>query len=482
VKVKFYVFMVVTLLSLFGIAIWQTLAVSDRGDDAKLQRFETLSSHELAIRFAALQEILSGKAATWDEYFNNLRRASALEGAARKALASEAAGHFDTSDTEQVVARDIPVQVQPLINQYQAASDKTLRALGNDAYQTAYDRFMRSGGDPMLNTRVENVPGSDRLGFWWLLFYTVAMLLFVVHYCIRIRDLGMKVRYEFLGNPAFPLWVFFWPVGMFKYPRKVNVLQQLRRAQQWAALMLSSAIPCFAANAGGKVCEKDPVRISLSTSTSSNYVGLADEMLSRYPVQQSDFTTSLPCGFSVELFDSASLVPNNDHPDYGNEVDVTLAWNALVKRSAFSLSGMYVDLSPVVVKIPEGDAFQFSERASRTFPLGEKQNITPYVLVREVMPVRGPTPIGGWFGHGGFIFDRSFGSKVSNSVDAATVWDSGALGNNPGLIGRATDTLSWKRGEHVSLRFPVTVQTPLTHTGDGRRTNFTAGFSLAFSF
>jgi hypothetical protein len=428
-----------------------------------------------------LQEVLFGKATTWDEYFNNLRRANALEGAARKALASEAASHFDTSDRDQFIARDIPLQIRPLLSQYQAASNKTLQALGEDAHQAAYQRFMSSGGDPMLNSRSESVPGSERLGFWWTLFYTASIPFVFVHYCIRIRASDMKVRYELLGNPAFPLWVFLWPVGIFKYPKKVNVLQQLRRVQQWAAFVLTTAIPCFAANAGGKVCEKDPVRISLSTSTGSNYIGLADEMLSRHPVQQSNFTASLPCGVSAGLFDSASLVPNNDHPDYGNEVDVTLGWNASIKGNAFSVSGMYVDLSPVV-RIPKGDTFQFSERVSRTLPLGKKQSITPYALLREVMPVRGQKPIGGWFGHGGFVFQRSFGSKVSNSIDLATVWDSGALGNNPGLIGRVADTLSWKRGEHLSLQFPLIIQTPLTHTGDGRRTNFTAGFSLAFSF
>ena len=472
--------MIAVMLALFGVAIWQTYAVSDREDSAKLQSYETLTPHECAVRFAALQEVLSGRATTWDEYFDNLRRANAIEGAARKALASEASSHFDTSDRDQFVTRDIPVRIRPLLNEYQAASNKTLQALGNDAYQAAYDRYMQSGGDPALDSS-GSVPGSERLGFWWTLFYTVSIPFVFVHYCIRIRASDMKVRYEFLGNPAFPLWVLLWPVGLFKYPKKVNVLQQLRRVQQWAAFVLTTAIPCFAANAGGKTCEKDPVRISLSTSTGSNYIGLADEMLSAHPVQQSNFTALLPCGISVGLFGSASLVPNNDHPDYGNEVDVTLGWGASFRGNAFNVGGMYVDLSPVA-RIPKGDAFQFSERASRTFLLGEKKSITPYVLLREVMPVRGSTPIGGWFGHGGFVFDRSFTPKVSNSVDLATVWDSGALGNNPGLIGRAVDTLSWKRGEHVSLQLPLTVQAPLTHTRDGRRTNFTAGFSLAVSF
>ncbi|HEY5221008.1 MAG TPA: hypothetical protein VIJ29_02585 [Candidatus Paceibacterota bacterium] len=480
-KLRFYVLMITVILGLFGIAIWQTCAVSDREDTANLQRFETLSSHELVVRFTALQEVFSGKATTWDEYFTNLQRASALEGGARKAFASEASGHFDTSDREEFIARDIPVQMQSLITQYQARSNETLQALGEDAHQAAYNRFMQSGGDPMLNAPNQHVQGSERLGFWWLLFYTVAMPFMFVHYCIRIRANDMKVRYELLGNPAFPIWVLLWPVGIFKYPKKAHVLVQLRRAQQWAALVLSSAIPCGAANVSGKTCEKDPIRLSLTTMTGSKYLGLADEMLSEHPVQQTSFNASLPCGISAGVFDSMSLSPSNDHPNFGNEVDFTLGWSGSLKGNALDVHGAYIDLSPLV-RLPKGDVFQFSERVSRTLPLGKKQSITPYVWLREVMPVRGPTPIGGWFGHGGLVFTRSFGSRVSNSADIATVWDSGALGNHPGLIGTIVDTPSWKIGEHTSLQFPLNVQTPLTHTGDGRRTNFTGGFTLAFSF
>ncbi len=223
----------------------------------------------------------------------------------------------------------------------------------------------------------------------------------------------MKVRYEIL-DPVLPVvWLLLWPVGIFKYPKRVNVMQQLRRAQQWAALVLSSAIPCCAANAGGKVCEKDPVRYSLTTG-GSKYLGLADEMLSDHPVQQTN--EPLPCGIYAGVFNSASIAHNDDHPNYGNEVDLNLGWNALIKGNAFSLGGSYVELSPLL-RFPEGDVFQFSERASRTLPLGKEQSIAPYIWLREVMPVRGLTPIGGWFGHGGAVFQKSFGSKTSNVVD-----------------------------------------------------------------
>jgi hypothetical protein len=481
VKVRFYATMIIAIMALLGNAIWQTYVVQDREDEAKIQRFETLSPHECAVRFAALREILSGRAKDWDEYFNNLRKASLLEGAARKAVASEAASHFSTSDRDEFITRDIPIQLRPLLTQYQAASNGTLLALSEEAHQTAYAHFMSTGGDPLLNAPGITIQGSESLGFWWFLFHVGAMPFIFIHYCIRIRASDMKVRYELMGNPAFPLWLFFWEIGLFKYPRKINVVAQLRRAQQWAAFVLSSAIPCFAANAGGKTCEKDPVRFSLSTSTESEYLGLADEMLSSHPVQQSSFTASLPCGVYAGLFNSASLSRTNDHPNYGNEVDVTLGWSTLIKGNALNMSGAYIDLSPLI-RLPKGDTFQFSQRAARTLPLGKKRSITPYIRLREVMPMHGPTPIGGWFGHGGFVFTRSFGPKVSNAADIATVWDSGALGNNPGLIGTVVDTLSWKRGEHVSLQFPLNVQTPINHTGDGRRTNVAGGIALSFSF
>ena len=45
-KVKYYTLMITVILALFGIAIWQTYAVSDREDSAKLQSYETLTPHE----------------------------------------------------------------------------------------------------------------------------------------------------------------------------------------------------------------------------------------------------------------------------------------------------------------------------------------------------------------------------------------------------------------------------------------------------
>ncbi len=77
--------------------------------------------------------------------------------------------------------------MRPLITQYQARSDKTLHTPGQEVlYQAAYNRYMQSGGDPMLDARVKGVPGAERLGFWWLLFYTVSLPLILAHYWIRI--------------------------------------------------------------------------------------------------------------------------------------------------------------------------------------------------------------------------------------------------------------------------------------------------------
>jgi hypothetical protein len=476
--------MVVVMTTLLGNAIWRTCAASQKDEEAALGRYETLSFHECAVRFQALQGNLSGTPKTAREYFTNLGKANMLEGAAKKAL------HHPTpvllspeNDRDETITRNIPVNIPDMVRDYAGRRPGLVFMTSAQIaeWDAASAEFQNSSENTLVRSGLLSISDGARIGFWWFMFHVGAMPFIFIHYCIRIRENGMKVRYEVLGNPAFPLWLFFWEIGLFRYPREVSVMAQIRRVRQWAALMLSTAIPCFAAGAGGKVCEKDPVRFSLSTSTGMKYLGLADEMLSQHPVQQTSFTAFLPCGIYAGAFNSASIAHNDDHPDYGNEVDITLGLNALIKGNAFNINGTYVDLSPLT-QIPTGDVFQFSERVSRTLPLGKKQSIAPYIWLREVMPVRGPTPIGGWFGHGGAVFQRSFGSKVSNAIDLSTVWDSGALGNNPGLIGTATDTLSWKRGEHISLQLPINVQTPLTHTQDGRRTNVTAGIGISFSF
>lgn len=478
---KFYTFMIVAIVALLGNAILQSCLVQSREEAAALGRYETLSYHELAVRFTVLQGVLSGTPKTWSEYFATIRQANMLEGAARKALASPTPVRLNAeNDRDEIITRTITTQMSGMIAQYQNANPELKSSAQGSEWQKAYDDFTRSGANTLINRSTVQVPGAERLLLWWMLFHFGAMPFMLVHYCIRIRRYGMRVRFEFLGNPAFPMAVFFWEVGLFKYPRKINVMAQLRRAQRWAAFVLSSAIPCFAAGANSKVCEKEPVRWSASTSSMTGYPGLEGAMFWTHPVEQSTLTVSGSCGLYAGVWNSKSLTPSSAEQNFGNEVDLFGGWAASAKGLSLNLSATYLDVSPLR-HVPRGDVFQFGERISKKYPIG-KGSVSPYLWFREAIPVRGSTPVGGWFLHMGSDFSIPIGKKFVNGTSVEVVRDSGAFGYNPAFIGRLTETPSWKLNKHTSLQFPVVVQTMLSHAGDSRRTNITPGISLAVSF
>jgi len=354
----------------------------------------------------------------------------------------------------------------------------------------AHEAFEASGRDPLRNPRFFPVDASG-MWYWWAMFHLIGMVLVPIHYCIQLHRNKLGIFKEVVGNPAFPLAVMFWEVGVFRYPFKVSPAQQLRRARQWGALVFSTALSCFAGT--GKVCEEREhapqyqkyqgpfVKWSFTTAMVSDYLGLDGAVFHPGAVQQSGVTAKFTGGFYATVSNSVPIGARNLNPNYGNEIDVAAGWSGSIRGNTIDASITYLDVVPLHTS-PRGDVIQFSERVSRTLPLGKRSTIGPYVWLRQAIPVRGPTPVGGWFIHGGAMFSRELGKTVSGSVGAEVVRDSGAFGFKPGYIGRALANLTWKFVQHVSIQLPfVSASTPLSHTGDGRTTQISFGVGFSFS-
>jgi hypothetical protein len=313
-----------------------------------------------------------------------------------------------------------------------------------------------------------------------------------IHFCIRLRGQGQKILPECPGNPMFLIWALFWEIGLFRYPMKVSPLEQIRRAQRWGVLVLSSVLPCMAG--AGKTCEKKPEpapqhqlykglwsHVSFSTNMLSEYLGLDGGRFFNAAVEQSSATVSLPCGFYIVGIDSEPVANRGARPNYGRELDGMVGWKRTFGNYSVDVSATYLDVVPLGI-LPRGDVVQFSERVTRRVSLTKRSTASPYLWLRQAMPTRGPTPVGGSFVHGGATFSQTLSERVSASLALEVVHDSGAFGYRPGYIGRMVWGMNWKRGRGVSVQIPqVTVTDPLSHTHDGRHREVAVGVGITIS-
>jgi hypothetical protein len=484
---KFYAIMVLAIVILFGNAAARSARVEQRREAANIERYETLSYHECAERYHEMVKVLGGRPKTWSEYFATLHRMDMLVGAAQKAM-KHSVPAFGTAEWRDAdIVRSIPVEIRPWWQGY----ERYVNALDKASdWKTTYDAYVAAGFDPLRRPRVPD-SGSDQLLFWWLMFQFGATPLVAIHYAIQMRNRGMSVWLEICCNPAFPFWLFFWEIGLFRYPMKTSPLAQLRRAQRFATVVLSSTLSCFAGT--GKVCEKRErapqhqrynrslVRWSFSTTTMSNYVGLDGGLFFPGVDQWTTITAKLPHGIYLSFFDAEPITQRGLRPNYGWEMDGIIGWSGEHAGYSFDFNGTYLNAFPLR-QIPRGDVVQFSEKVGRKFAVGKRSDITPYVWLRQAIPVRGPTPVGGWFIHGGGTISQKFGNNIVGSVSTEVVHDSGAFGFDPGYIGRAVSNLTWKRGKHISVQLPIViVNAPLSHTGDGRKPQISFGIGFSVS-
>ena len=226
-KFKFYVVAIACVVGLLLNAIIQGVKVDEAKNGIRVERNETLSYEQCAARAAALRKELETPPKTAEEYFVVLDKAYALEGSAQKAMRHPPVTWSDRTGRDfrlDDAVRSIPISFQGMLTEYA----KYLGPLADKAdlseYQAALRRYEAKGHDPLKQAPV-SVPGEDRVMFWWYLAHLLTIPFVFIHFVIRLREKGLKVFHEVFGNPMFPVWLFFWEIGLFRYPVDMSPME-----------------------------------------------------------------------------------------------------------------------------------------------------------------------------------------------------------------------------------------------------------------
>jgi hypothetical protein len=451
--------------------------------EKEVQKYETLSYKECIRRYQTSQKEMSEVPQTPERYFEVLGHAYNLEGSIRKGRANMGFKAGSSDGRFASFADSVLPVFQSTINQY---SDNLGKFKDTTRVERAGAIFETAGLSP-INSKIP--ADYSGVAFWWYLFHLSSIPLVFIHNIIQLRRRRCSILLEVFGNPMFPIWLFFWEIGIFMYPKRVNPMKQLRRAKQFAAMVFCSAVSCVAGT--HPTCEKKEqtpqhqrydgpqIHYALETKTLSGYLGLSGGMFHDAPVQQSSITVLFPCGVYANLWDSEPLGQRALRPNFGRENDYAVGWGGKVNGVSLDLSFTYFNVFPLS-QMPDGDVIQFSETVSRPIVRG-KNAIEPYLWVRELWPVKNGEPASGTFVHTGIKYGRNFrGMKLNANPEI--VYDSGAFGNHKGYIGRFLSDLTWKLGKGFSLQLPIfRYSTPISHTGDGRKSEISFGMGFAFS-
>lgn len=484
--VKYYIVMSFLIGGMLLAAFISTSGYWSREEERRVARYETLSYEQISQRYKTLDEEMTlHKPETPREYFAVIGRAYCLIGSAQKWMHNQSGPLTEADGRYASLSRDIPVTVQRWINTYSVHLGEFPDYDEVTRERVAYEATEVS---PISPTQAGDY---SSVVFWWFLFHFASMPLVAIHFGIQLRKRNCSIWMDVCGNPMFPVWLFLWEVGIFRYPSKVSPFQQLQRARRWAGLVLCSAMGCFAGT--GKICEK-PQRaqqhqkygglvrgFGLSTASLNDYLGLDGAVFHPGAVQQSSATAKLACGFFAGVWASEPLGQRDIRPNFGREVDLFVGWSGAVHGFNVSGGATYFAVSPLR-QIPAEDLLQSDVMLSRPIT-ASKVNVKPYLWIRNVSPIRNGIPHGGTFVHWGVGLSRPLSTRTTGNLGLELVRDPGAFGFNPGKIGRVLTDITWKtKIPGLTLQLPILrVTSPFTHTGDGRGLQVQFGLGLSFA-
>ncbi len=501
--------MILAFVGMFGNAFIQTCRSFEAENDRELEAWPHLTASQIDREFKELLAVVDAAPQSCEEYFTVLHRITALEGSVRLYSTKH-----PPLDPRYVSRDDISVRWQ-IENKWTDSQrvDALIVRFGVEAYTRARDSV------GMHNQYRANLPQPSRPStwqewtwwmyqacYWWIVAHLVAILFMPGHLALKARDSGSTLQRELGANfPRLMLAVLVPEWGLVKYriadPAK-QIMDASRLALKFATWVLATCLSVFTSTGklvraselderggGSETVLVHKARYSFSTITLPAYIGFMDGgAFRRGMVQQSEFTVALPSGLYFDQWSSFSLDKRGEKPNFGDELDYTIGISGKIGRGIFrrfrlqyNLSATYLDVYSLF-KLPRGDVINLGAFLGREFKVAQG-SVTPYIWVRKAMPAKGKEPAGGTFVMLGSRFQRALKGRLSVGGDMSFNHDSGAFGFNEGWIGRVAASANWKVSGHLTLQAPfVQFSTPLTHTGDGRKTEIPVGIGFSYSW
>ena len=407
------------------------------------------------------------------DYFQILQKFADLERASEKLEQTQDRFTLQSHGVSEEVFRSWESE---FVNNWQRAN------LGNDI--AAYSQAHRAELDKYLHM-LPTIPNEQwKIDRFWKVFQLLLVLplpLCVALYVCRIKENNGSILLE-VFNWRFVLASMVWVYGLLYY-RNMDFKCQMRRCQQVASFFLVSTISCFAGSnkpVDKKLGEqkKDAAQSWLLTGTDttiSDYVGSNGRVFHKGSVNQSTLTLTAPSGVYVGTFGSVPYSTTKAE-DYGYEQDFSAGWNGAYCHFTFNPDVTYINLAPL--SRMNGDAWQLSMMVAR--PIKTQGNtVTPYFLLNRYLPVVGKAPKAGTFYRFGVNHSMAL-SKFAINSGAEVMYDTGAFGNDRMWLAKASATISHGLGNHLQLSVPANFYTPVTHVTDGRKTQWTVGFGIAY--
>jgi len=323
----------------------------------------------------------------------------------------------------------------------------------------------------------------------WIVLLGIGIIPMGVCFTGRIRDAGCSVSKE-VQNGRLQLMSVVWAYGMLYY--HTTPTEQARNVGRMLGTVLGFVltITAFSAKAFGQERKGDPQadspptwEFSLTTITLPKFVGDDGAIFHPGAVQHTSFdAVHTKSGAHTGAWLSEPLTQRGLRPLGGRELDLSIGVTRKFRKwFLWDVTATYFNIFPLT-QMPREDQLELAASVEKSFQINKQQQVTPYVKVREVWPVKGTTPEGGVMAHAGVRYQLEK-SKFTVNVAPELVYDDGAFGLNPGWIGRLNVRVKRKLTHRMSVLFPVVQATvPITNTNDGRKFQFVVGGGLAWNW
>lgn len=462
--------------TILGLAIFAAVVFSLGSIEADTSNYPQMSDSERAAEYKALKDVKDHPQFTWMFIAKTETRFERL----RLAMIRAKKEHPIYDHNVDLSAWD-EVSLDFLRQQYMEGNKEFLSDYSPDIHA----RMLASAGYPDNGIR-----GFTHASPWtpwlWLGAYCSMFFFALGHFRIKMKDIGGR-PWLMVSDWRFWVWLAACPVGVFRYPKPVDVVGQVKRAYRFITFLFSSILTMGVAACAGKPVNTNPeqrrrnapwaLHVDAATSTLPYYLGADGGVFHPAPVQQSLVTVSAPSGVYTGVWNSLPLGGLNLNPNYGYEVDLFGGWGGKVHGFNLNQDVNYTAVVPLSKET--GDVWLFTTDLGRSFKFGHGMTVTPQFRYRLAVPAVGESPPGGRFFRESLAWGWQHG-RLSLSARAGLLHDSGAFGFNPGWLTDNALSVSVGIGKSARLELPIRITRPLSPLGDGRSLQVQTGLTVSW--